>query len=72
MRQLAGTKTRCHWDHAAPLAGLLSDRMEYSLPVEHRPELVPGSGSRDCGTRKETLVPNIPNIFIVECLPCCP
>ena len=30
LRQLAGTKTRCHWAHAAPLAGLISGRVEYS------------------------------------------
>jgi hypothetical protein len=28
MRQLAGTKTRCHWAHAAPLAGLTSRRVD--------------------------------------------
>ena len=29
MRQLAGTKTRYRRAHAAPLAGLVSDRVEY-------------------------------------------
>ena len=30
MRQLAGTKTRYRMAHAAPLAGLISDRAEYN------------------------------------------
>ena len=31
MRQLAGTKTRYRRAHAAPLAELISDRVEYNV-----------------------------------------
>ncbi len=33
MRQLAGTKTRYRRAHAAPLAGLISDRAEYKKRI---------------------------------------
>ena len=37
MRQLAGTKTRYRRAHAAPLAGLISDRVEHDeRMIPHR------------------------------------